>query len=237
VRLDKAGPEAQTRSVPLSQSTQTELHAVPKNVEPERAGPAADPVPAPASFHSGAPAPAHTDSPATPPVAAAPDNTPPPQKLAAPEPSPRAIRTELESPPEVVKPAAPAREIQLQVNRGEQRVDVLLTERRGEVLVAVRTPNAQLAGTLREDLPVLSARLEQAGYRAETWHPAALATETGLRTSQSHASHTSSQDQNPSRQGGQEQEQAPPRQPKSSAAKTAANSRQKEFAWLMSQLP
>ena len=123
------------------------------------------------------------------------------------------------------------------MNRGEQRVDVRLTERSGEVLVAVRTPDPQLAGSLREDLPVLSSRLEQAGFRAETWHPAAPASENHLRTAEAHAPNTSSQDQNPARQGEQEQQQPPPGQPKSPAAKAATSSQRKDFAWLMSQLP
>jgi hypothetical protein len=105
------------------------------------------------------------------------------------------------------------------------------------VLVAVRTPDPQLAGSLREDLPLLSSRLEQAGFRAETWHPSASATENGPRAAESHSSNTSSQDQNPSRQGGQEQQQSSPRQPKPPAAKAATTSPRKEFAWLMSQLP
>ena len=55
----------------------------------------------------------------------------------------------------------------LQVTGGDQRVDVRLTERAGEVQVSVRTPDSQLAGALRDDLAALSARLEQSGFRAE----------------------------------------------------------------------
>ena len=66
-------------------------------------------------------------------------------------------------------PQIPARDITLRLAGGEQRVDVRLVERQGEVHVAVRTPDAGLANDLRRDLPSLAARLEQSGFRAETW--------------------------------------------------------------------
>jgi hypothetical protein len=94
-----------------------------------------------------------------------------PEKTATPEPAAQTVRTAA-VPASDVKTSAPAREIQLQVNQGTQRVDVRVMDRGGEVHVAVRTPDAQLAGALRGDLPTLSAKLEQAGFRAETWHPA-----------------------------------------------------------------
>ena len=57
-------------------------------------------------------------------------------------------------------------DIKLQLaGEGESRVEVRLTERRGDVFVAVRTPDSRLAGELRQDLPSLASRLEQAGYR------------------------------------------------------------------------
>jgi hypothetical protein len=223
--------------VPGSQRAQADTHPAPKGVEPEGARPVQDSVTAPAALHSGAPPSPNASLPSIPFSTVPPDNAPLPEKTTAAAPAPLADRAEIESHPELAKAPAPAREIQVQVNNGEQRVDVRLTERSGEVLVAVRTPDAQLAGTLREDLPVLSSRLEQAGFRAETWHLALPAAENRLSTAQSHSSNTSSQDQNSSRQGGQEQPQSPPRQPKPPAAQAATNAQPKEFAWLMSQLP
>jgi hypothetical protein len=131
--------------------------------------------------------------------------------------------------------AAPAREIQLQIQHGEQRVDVRLSERSGEVRVAVRTPDAQLAGALRADLPSLSTRLEQTGFRAETWHPGIFHESTRHPASAAPAFSDSTGGQNGSRQGGQQQPE--PRQPRPNAAQTAAKSQRKEFRWLMSQLP
>ncbi|SPE39817.1 hypothetical protein SBA3_3430002 [Candidatus Sulfopaludibacter sp. SbA3] len=75
---------------------------------------------------------------------------------------------------EPVNPPAAAREIKLQFGGGDSRVQVQVAARAGEVKVAVHTPDADLAGALREDLPSLAARLEQAGFHSETWHgPAA----------------------------------------------------------------
>jgi hypothetical protein len=131
-------------------------------------------------------------------------------------------------------PASPAREIQLQLHEGEQRVDVRLTERSGELRVAVRTPDAQLAGALRAGLPALSARLEQTGFRADTWHPA-MAHESARPPGHVSPSVSDSNDtRNGSRQGGQQQ--SDPRQPRPNTAH-AAKSQRKEFRWLMSQLP
>jgi hypothetical protein len=144
------------------------------------------------------------------------------------------------APVPVNPPATPARDIQLQLNQGEQRVDVRLTERGGEVHVAVRTPDTELAGSLRDDLPRLSARLEQTGFRAETWHPALSEVQPGIERRQPTAGSSFS---DPQRRDGQNQtgqgnrQQQPPRQPKSNPASTADNSQQKEFRWLMSQLP
>ena len=230
------GSEEPANSVPASQHPQADVvRQAPKFAEPDKARATPDSVSAPASPQSAPPA--NPGSPAIPSITSASDTPSQPHGVTTPEPAPREPRTETESPAEPAKPSAAARDIQVQVNRGEQRVDVRLTERSGEVLVAVRTPDPQLAGALREDLGVLSSRLEQAGFRAETWHPATPASENPLRTAESHSSNTSSQDQNPSRHGGQEQQQPPPRQPKTPAAQAATSSPRKEFAWLMSQLP
>ncbi len=35
--------------------------------------------------------------------------------------------------------------------------------------MAVRTPDSQLAASLRQDLPALVGRLEESGYHTETW--------------------------------------------------------------------
>jgi hypothetical protein len=199
-----------------------------KNVEPERARKTAD---------LATSAVLKTTNPELQPVDIPQGNSQPAEKTAAPEPGQPPVRAESQPLPEPAPAAGAVRDIQIRVNQGGQHVDVRLTERGGEVHVSVRTPDAQLAGTLREDLPVLSAKLEQSGFRAETWRPGMStplphfgADETGL----SNTPHDGQQP--PSRQGGQEQQQAPPRRPKPSLAESATSQR-KEFSWHISQLP
>ena len=54
-----------------------------------------------------------------------------------------------------------------------QSVDLRVTERAGQIHVAVRTPDADLQTSLRQDLGSLSGSLERAGYHAETFVPRA----------------------------------------------------------------
>jgi hypothetical protein len=127
-----------------------------------------------------------------------------------------------------------ARNIEIQLNQGDQRVNVRLSERGGEVHVSVRTQDAQLAGALRQDLPSLSGKLEQSGFRAETWHPAAPHT-AEHSPSQSAGSNQSRDEQNQPRQGGQQQQQEP-RRPKPEVVQSTTDSKKvKDFQWFMSQ--
>jgi len=229
VTAAKPGSDAPPSSVPAPPHPETGARPISRNAEPERARKTAD---------LATPAVLKTTNPELQPVNSSPDNSQPAERAAAPEPGPPPVRTEIQSLAEPAPAAGAARDIQFQVNQGGQRVDVRLTERGGEVHVSVRTPDAQLAGSLREDLPVLSAKLEQRGFRAETWRPAMStpplhsgAEETGL-------SNTPHDGQNPPpRQGGQEHQQAPPRRPKQSLAESSTTSQRKYFSWHISQLP
>jgi hypothetical protein len=53
-------------------------------------------------------------------------------------------------------------------------VDLQVTQRGGEVHVAVRTADPALQSSLRRDLPTLVNSLEHAGYRAETFTPQSM---------------------------------------------------------------
>jgi len=64
-------------------------------------------------------------------------------------------------------------DITLELDSGSQRAAVRLTERGGELHVAVRTTDENLANGLRQQLPALSERLEQSGFRASSWHSGA----------------------------------------------------------------
>jgi hypothetical protein len=54
----------------------------------------------------------------------------------------------------------------------ESNVDVWAKEQTGELRVAVRTSNTELAQSLREKLPELVDQLGQKGFEAQTWKPA-----------------------------------------------------------------
>ena len=68
----------------------------------------------------------------------------------------------------------PARQISLKLTGADSaKVDVELTERAGKVLVAVRTPDRELAKSLQTDLGDLVGRLENKGFKTEAWVPTA----------------------------------------------------------------
>jgi hypothetical protein len=48
-----------------------------------------------------------------------------------------------------------------------------MVQRGAEIHVSVRTPDSQVAQSLRQDLGKLSSGLDQAGFRTETWRPVA----------------------------------------------------------------
>lgn len=71
-----------------------------------------------------------------------------------------------------VKSTGPLKELSLQLsNQNQERVEVRMVERGGELHVAVRTGNADLAHGLREGISDLVSRLEETGFRTDTWRP------------------------------------------------------------------
>ena len=62
------------------------------------------------------------------------------------------------------------------VSEGKKQdsIQVRLTDRAGEVRVAVHTGDSELAHSLRGQLGELVTRLEQTGYRTQTWQPAEI---------------------------------------------------------------
>ena len=148
-----------------------------KSAEPEGARAETAPLPAPSADPSAAAADLRG---ATPPPAAK------PEEPAVAPPTPHAPVSAVSASPEPARSAA--HDIQLQVSGPDRRVDVRLTERAGSVEVSVRTPDSRLAGSLRDDLPALAARLEQTGFRAQTWHPGASAAERRMEIAESDSS-------------------------------------------------
>jgi Flagellar hook-length control protein FliK len=62
--------------------------------------------------------------------------------------------------------------IDLKIAGADNReVDVRVSQRAGDVQVTVRTPDGELAQSLRQHLPELSDRLSQAGASGEIWQP------------------------------------------------------------------
>ncbi len=175
--------------------------------------------------------------------------TPGPQPTAVPPPVSPAVHT---APPQPSAPAAsaplqpppapshgPAHDITLQVGgEGEQRVEVRLTERGGDVFVAVRTPDGKLAGDLRQNLPNLATRLEQSGFHAATWQPAADSERQRLADPQAGASGQDAQGQ--PRQNGRDSQRDPQQQKQPEPENPARPSHRKEtgkdFAWLLSSI-
>jgi hypothetical protein len=166
-----------------------------------------------------------------------------PERTATNTETPAPAATQAEPKPDVPK-SAPAHEIKLEVAGGDSRIEVRLTERGGEVKVAVRTSDPSLAGSLRDNLPALTSKLSDSGFKTETWHPSGSSSDGLRHTTESAAAQNSqdsdSQSRQQSQQQGQEQqqEQQDPgqRRPKSATPITPQNQKGTDFAWLMSTL-
>jgi hypothetical protein len=134
-----------------------------------------------------------------------------------------------------------ARDIRLELGGNGNRIEVRLQERAGEVRLAVRTPDAALAESLRDHLPSLSDRLEQSGFRADQWRVGEAAgslrpLEVGnsVRGAQGFRQHAGgNQGEGSPRDPSQERQQ-----PQRGAARDRIrNQKGREFAWLLSTRP
>lgn len=103
----------------------------------------------------------------------------------------------------------PAQEISLQISsHGDQKVDVRLVERAGEVHVIVRTPDVALAHELRQDLGSLTGKLAQSGYGTEQFTPlsAGSSTLSDHRSTPENHDSPGRHDQGPQHGSGQQQQ-------------------------------
>jgi hypothetical protein len=74
------------------------------------------------------------------------------------------------------KAATPLKDISLQVSQpGKERVDIRVVQQGSEVHVSVHSGDASLNSGLRQGLSDLQSKLEENGYRSETWRPGASA--------------------------------------------------------------
>lgn len=135
-------------------------------------------------------------------------------------------------------PAPVARDIRLEVGDPDRKVEVRLVERAGEVRVAVRTPDDRLADGLREQLPSLSSRLEQNGFRADEWKAAAAGgAERRLDVDAPAMASDSARQQGQPQDRGQERRESEPR-PHGDPEQESRRQKEKgnPFAWLMESL-
>jgi hypothetical protein len=129
------------------------------------------------------------------------------------------------------------RDIKFEITGGERRVEVRLSERGGEVKMTVRTPDTHLASALRENLPTLSSRLAESGFKSEAWHPAASSTNELRHTAESAAGDASRDSHTPHREQNRDsQDGAGQRRPKSPQELLPQQQKGRDFAWLMSSL-
>jgi len=79
-----------------------------------------------------------------------------------------ALRTSEPPAPPAAMPSAPVQQIAVRIApAGAVPVDLHVSQRAGEIHVSVRTADAAMQTSLRQDLPTLVNSLERAGYRAE----------------------------------------------------------------------
>ncbi len=121
----------------------------------------------------------------------------------------------------------PAHQISLSVPSGnDQKVEIRLTERAGEILVSVRTPDQTLAHSLRDDLGSLTGKLNQSGYSTEAFAPTGSA---GSNLSDRGADRRGTSDERES-DGGQKQNTG--QQSSGDEQQSGQNGRGKRPAWL-----
>lgn len=157
---------------------------------------------------------------------ALPANPPPPHAPATPaEPAP--------SSDPAPAPAPAATDIRISLNDGGQRVELRVTERAGDIHVAVRTPDSQLATAMRDDLPALSSKLEQAGFHSEMGRPAAT---SGVESKPIQTSSGDAASDSRHESGSSQQRENPQRNPNHPQQTFNRKSDRKEFSWLFESI-
>jgi hypothetical protein len=133
-------------------------------------------------------------------------NMPAPPPAAQPAPG-----TQLQQTDEAATTKALLTDISFQVGQAQgQKVEVRVTEQAGELRVAVRTGDSEVAQGLRQGLSDLTTKLTENGYRAETWRPGDLSGLTS--TSAKEASDTPGQSPNGGSQSQSQSQSGSPQQ-------------------------
>ena len=105
-------------------------------------------------------------------------------------------------------PPGPIKQLSIQVGQlPQQKVEVRVVERAGELQVAVRSANPDLAQGLRQGVSDLVSQLQQSGFHADAWRPGTPASSApaGAEKPQTQAGPQHNNSQNPS--GGQQDRQ------------------------------
>jgi hypothetical protein len=132
---------------------------------------------------------------------------PQPATEAASRPPERPEATPLRAEEGAPKTAAPLKDLSVQVRQSNQEsVELRVVEREGELHIAVRTADADLAHGLRQGLPELVDRLDQGGYRTEAWRPAGVVSAPDP-SSQAHTRSSDSQNADSQSQPGWSQQE------------------------------
>jgi hypothetical protein len=131
----------------------------------------------------------------------------------------------------------------MQVGGGDQRVQLRVVERAGEVHVDVRTSDGNLAGAMRQELPALASRLEQTGFRAETWHGGAAteadrpqAADSSSGASQDNSQDAPRQDGRGQQDNPQQQQQQQQQRPWEDETVRGSKTNRKDFSWLFQSI-
>jgi hypothetical protein len=117
--------------------------------------------------------------------------------------------------------AVPLKDISLQVAQpGAQKVEVRVVQQSGELRVAVRTGDSDLAHGLQQGLSDLVGRLQENGFRAEAWRPASTMSSTPVAESRTSSGPSQNGDA-PSYSGGSHQREGERRQGQSQSQRPA----------------
>ena len=145
--------------------------------------------------------------------------------------APEPPRTPAESPADSQAARAPAKNLSFELGGGEQRVVVHIADHGGEIHLAVRTPDADLAADLRRELPTLASRLEQSGLRPQEWQSG----ENGRHAQQPNGTGWAQPGQHEGSSDSRQRREGQARDPES-GNKSDFKKEGKEFAWFLSSL-
>jgi len=144
--------------------------------------------------------------------------------------------TETNPVPDPPKAPSAARDMRFEVGGGDQKVEIRVAERGGEVHVAVRTPDDRMAGALRDGLPSLAARLESAGLRTETWHGGSAGNSGRERLGETYRTPSQNSQDQPAKDGRRQQDDPPPQRPRRAADPAHPERDRKDFQWHFTSL-